>query len=77
MTRKELISTVSDDITISGQMELNVPEKEINRIIDQEERVAYKTWRDTVEVQYAVMNPAAFDTEECRGGRSVQLPKCV
>ncbi len=43
MTRKELISTVSDDITISGQMELNIPEKEINRIIDQEERVAYKT----------------------------------
>lgn len=77
MTRKELISTVSDDITISGQMELNVPEKEINRIIDQEERVAYKTWRDTVEVQYAVMNPAAFNTEEFRGSRSVQLPKCV
>lgn len=77
MTKAELVEIINQDITISGSMDLNVSKKEIERIVEQEKRYAYRKWRDAVEVQYAIMNPAAFQTKDFKSSRSIQLPECV
>lgn len=77
MRRSELISFITEDITVGGTIPINLPTKEIERIISQEEKFAYKTWRDACELQYSVMNPQAFWTKEFTGSRSIQLPDCV
>jgi len=77
MNRTELIQYINDDITVGGKVPINVPEREIIRIIEQSERKAYKTWRDACEVQYAIMNPSAFNTEEFKNSRCIQFPDCV
>ena len=77
MTKQELIKLISDDLTASGNINLDLDEKEISRIIDVEKKMAYRDWRDAVELKYAVMSPYAFSTEEFRKSRTIQLPDCV
>ena len=77
MTKQELIKLISDDLTASGNINLDLDEKEISRIIDVEKKMAYRDWRDAVELKYAVMSPYAFKTEEFRKSRTIQLPECV
>lgn len=77
MTKQELIKLISDDLTASGNINLDLDEKEISRIIDVEKKMAYRDWRDAVELKYAVMSPYAFRTEEFRKSRTIQLPDCV
>ena len=77
MTKQELIKLISDDLTASGNINLDLDEKEISRIIDVEKKMPYRDWRDAVELKYAVMSPYAFRTEEFRKSRTIQLPDCV
>lgn len=77
MTKQELIKLISDDLTASGNINLDLDEKEISRIIDVEKKMACRDWRDAVELKYAVMSPYAFRTEEFRKSRTIQLPDCV
>ena len=77
MTKQELIKLISDDLTASGNINLDLDEKEISRIIDVEKKMAYRDWRDAVELKYAVMSPYAFRTEEFKKSRTIQLPDCV
>ena len=65
MTKRELIDFVKAEITASGALKLDqINDKEIERIIDNETIFVHREWRDTVELKCAVMNPAAFRTEE-------------
>lgn len=77
MTKQELIKLISDDLTASGNIKLDLDEKEISRIIDVEKHMAWRDWRDAVELKYAVMNPAVFSSEEFKKSRTIQLPECV
>jgi len=77
MTKQELIDFISDDLTVSGSLKLDLNHKEIERIIDAEKKMAYRDWRDAVELKCAVMNPAAFRTPEYKSSRTIQLPECV
>lgn len=77
MTKQDLIKLIHDDLTVSGSLKLDLDEKEIARIIDVEKKMAYRDWRDAVELKYAVMSPWAFKTEEFRKSRTIQLPECV
>ena len=78
MTKRELIDFVKAEITASGALKLDqLNDKEIERIIDNETTFVHREWRDTVELKCAVMNPAAFRTEEFKKSRTIQLPECV
>jgi hypothetical protein len=77
MTKEELIQLISDDLTASGSIKLNLNTDEISRIIDVEKEMMHRDWRDTVELKYAVMNPQAFHTAEFKASRTIQLPSCV
>lgn len=77
MTKEELIDLVDREISVSGQLKLNVSHEEIDRIIDMEKRYVYRDWPFTTELKHAVMNPAAFRTPEFNASRTIQLPDCV
>jgi len=77
MTKEELIQLISDDLTASGSIKLNLNTDEISRIIDVEKNMMYRDWRDAVELKYAVMNPQVFRTAEFKASRTIQLPDCV
>lgn len=77
MTKEELIDLVDREISVSGQLKLNVSKEEISRIIDMEKRYVYRDWPFTTELKHAVMNPAAFRTPEFNASRTIQLPECV
>ena len=77
MTKQELIKLIVDDLTVSGSLKLSLNEDEISRIIDVEKNMAYRDWRDAVELKMAVMSPAAFRTEEFKKSRTIQMPDCV
>ena len=77
MNKQELIKLVTDDLTVSGSMNLSLNEDEIGRIIEVEKGMVHRDWRDTVDLKYAVMSPRAFRTPEFRASRTIQLPDCV
>lgn len=77
MTKQELIKLIVDDLTVSGSLKLSLNEDEISRIIDVEKNMAYRDWRDAVELKMAVMSPAAFRTEEFKKSRTIQMSDCV
>lgn len=77
MTKEELIQLISDDLTASGQLKLDLNKEEISRIIDVEKKMMFRDWRDMVELKCAVMNPQVFRTEEFKASRTIQLPECV
>lgn len=77
MTKEELIKLVEDEITVSGQLKLNVSRDEIGRLIEMEKKYVYRDWPFTTELKHAVMHPGAFRTEEFRQSRTIQLPECV
>ena len=70
MIKSELIKLISDELTVSGSIPLNLNEDEISRIIDFEKEMVHRDWRDTVELKYAIMNPDVFRTEEFRQSRT-------
>ena len=77
MTKEELVQLVTDDLTVSGSLSLNLNTKEIERIIDVEKNWFHREYRQCVEPKCAVMNPWAFRTDAFRKSRSIQLPECV
>lgn len=77
MTKEELMKLISDDMTASGSIPIDLNEKEVSRIIDVEMKHAYMNWRDAVDLNYAVLFPEAFRTPDFRKSRTIQLPSCV
>lgn len=77
MTEQELIDFITSDLTVGGQLQLNLNIDEMKRIIKAEKEMAHRDWRDAVELKHAIMNPAAFRTAEFKASRTIQLPDCV
>ena len=77
MTKAELVDLVTKDLTVSGSLPLNLNTAEIERLIEIERDYVFRDWRNTTELKYAVMNPAAFKTTDFRESRTIQLPNCV
>jgi hypothetical protein len=77
MTREEFISDIRNEITISGAMPYDIPEKEYDRIISQAKSWFYINYRHAVEVQYYVIEKKWFSTPEFLKTKSILLPDCV
>lgn len=77
MTKEDLIQLVSDDLTVSGTLNIKVSDQEIGRIIDVEKKYVCRDWPQMVELKHAIMHPTAFRTPEFRQSRTIQLPDCV
>ena len=77
MTRQEFVQFISDDLTASGSIPVNLNTKEIERIIDAEKEWVFREWRDSFEEKWTVLPPQTFNTPEFKASRTIQLPDCV
>jgi hypothetical protein len=77
MTRAELIEMVNDEITGSCSLPYSVPEREMERIINQALNWFYVNYGPAVETQYYVITKDWFQTKEFKATRTLLLPDCV
>jgi hypothetical protein len=77
MTRAELIEMVNDEITGSCSLPYSVPEREMDRIINQALNWFYVNYGPAVETQYYVITKDWFQTKEFKATRTLLLPDCV
>jgi hypothetical protein len=77
MTKQELISQVNGEITASCAIPFSVPDKELERIINLEQRWMYREYRDAVQDAWYVIDKRYYTSTEWKHTRTFQLPECV
>jgi hypothetical protein len=77
MTKQDLIQFVTDELTVSGSLNISLKEKEIDRIIEAEKKYVFREWRDTVELRYGIIPVESFRSQQFKSSRTVQMPDCV
>ena len=68
---------VNDEITGSCSLPYSVPEREMERIINQALNWFYVNYGPAVETQYYVITKDWFQTKEFKATRTLLLPDCV
>ena len=77
MTRAELISQVSAEITASCSIPFSLPSNEIERLIKLEQEWMYREYRDAVQDSWYVLDKMYYSTQEWKNTRTYQMPDCV
>jgi hypothetical protein len=77
MTRSELIDLVKDELTGSCALPYSIPDREMERLINQALNWFYLNYQYACETQYYVIPKTDFAVPEFKQTRSVLLPDCV
>ena len=77
MTRGEFLLQVKDEIRGSCALPYSIPDKDINRIIDQSKKWFYRNYGEAVESQFYVIPKEEFRKPEFKANRAILMPKCV
>lgn len=77
MTRQEVVKYIKDEITISGAININVSDAEINRIIDRDIRIIRQINPMSVGKSFTVISNRVWYQPEFRRNRIIQFPECV
>ena len=77
MTRDELVKWVNDEVTMSGSIQLNITEAEINRVIDFATKQVYELYPDAVKDSCCIIPVRVFKSQEFKKTRTIQFPECV
>lgn len=77
MTKKELVAFIRNDITLSGALAIQLPDEEIERIIDFEKNALYEFYPDALQERFIILHPNIFRTSEFKTSRVVEFPACV
>lgn len=77
MTKKEMIQWLEDEVTMSGSLNISLPEKEYERIIDKELLMIYELYPEAIKYDYTIIDVRSFYTPEFRQNRKIQFPDCV
>lgn len=77
MKKADFVDWINNDITISGQLSINVPQKEIERIIDKETKYLAEIYPDMLQDSYCILHPNIFRSPDFRENRTIQFPDCV
>ena len=77
MTRAEFIEWLKSEITMSGTINLSLPDKEYNRIIDRELRMIPELYVEAVKYDKCVIPRDVFYSQEFRKNRCIKFPDCV
>ena len=72
MKKTDLIKFVQNEITFSGALKINITDKEIERIIDNETEAVYD-----LDMKYTIIPKGIFTTRNFRQTRTIQFPDCV
>jgi len=77
MTRSEFLLEIKDEIRGTCALPYSIPDKEINRIIDQAKKYFYRNYKEAVETQHYVVPKEEFDKPDFKTERSIHMPDCV
>ena len=77
MTRGEFILELKDEMRGTCALPYSIPDKEINRIVDQAKKYFYRNYKEAVESNHYVIPKDQFALAEFKATRSIALPKCV
>lgn len=77
MTRDELRSWIKDEVTMSGSININIQDKEIDRIIDKGTLELYELYPDALKDSCCIIPLHTFRTSNFKQTRTIQFPKCV
>ena len=77
MTKDEFKQWLKDEVTLSGALAINIPDKEYDRVIDRELQAVYEKSTEAVKESYTIIPVDYFYTPEFRRTRTIQFPKCV
>lgn len=77
MTRKEFKEWLQDEVTLSGALSVNIPDKEYDRIIDRELKALYELSPEAVKESYTIIPVDYFYKKEFRSSRTIKFPDCV
>lgn len=71
MTRDEFKQWLKDEVTLSGALAINIPDKEYDRIIDKEILALYELSMEAVKESYTIIPRGYFYTPEFRKTRTI------
>lgn len=77
MTREELIEMVNEEITGGCSLPYSVPEREMQRIIEQALNWFFVNYGPAVETQYYIIPKSIWGLPEFKKTRTLLLPDCV
>ena len=77
MTHDEFKEWLKDEVTISGALSIDIPDKEYDRIINKELKAVYELSPEAVKESYTIIPVEYFYREEFRKNRTIQFPSCV
>lgn len=77
MTRQELISDIIDEVTFSGSLPYQLPNKEIERVIKNAENFFYDNWQYALDKAYLQIPVEVFSATQFKQSRTITLPDCV
>lgn len=77
MTHDEFKEWLKDEVTISGALSIEIPDKEYDRIINKELKAVYELSPEAVKESYTIIPAEYFYREEFRKNRTIQFPSCV
>lgn len=77
MTRAEFKEWLKDEVTLSGALAIDIPDKEYDRVIDRGLKMLYQINPDALKESYCIIPCEYFYTPEFRKNRIIQFPECV
>lgn len=77
MTHRELLDDITDEITFSGSLPYNLPEKELNKILSNAKLYFYDNWKYSLEPKYLVIPLQVFAAKQFLNSRTITMPDCV
>lgn len=77
MTKDELTNWINDEITLGGSISIELPKKEIKRVIEKATKEVYQLYADSVEQKYMFIPKELFYRPEFRQDRVIQFADCI
>jgi hypothetical protein len=71
------IKKVKNELSIGCQIPLNVPNKEVVRIIDEAKKWFYKNYEDSVEEKFLIIDKSYYDLDFFKKNQAAVLPQDV
>lgn len=77
MLLKELVEDIRSEITFSGALPFSIPNKEIERVINNAKKYFYDYWRYALQSQHLIIPKSIFATNGFARHRGLILPECI
>ena len=77
MTKDEFTNWINEEITLGGSISIELPKKEIKRVIDKATSEIYLLYPDSLEHKFMLIPKELFWRQEFRKERVIEFSDCV